>query len=140
MLAIAPGVYIGIAAIVFRMGGRVLARDPNITPILFVAFLTVSIGTVGVTIFLQRRRLVLSESTPYLSLYRVYQKVSLGGVLSEAHSVYGLVITLLSGSITYVIGFSLVSWASLFWVRSRFMDDLRKLPDTGNGQGAYGEP
>ncbi|HYU87203.1 MAG TPA: hypothetical protein VEL52_00685 [Candidatus Bathyarchaeia archaeon] len=37
--------------------------------------------------------------------------------------------TLLSGSIFYGVGFSLVAWAFLFWVRGRFKQNLGKLPD-----------
>ena len=56
--------------------------------------------------------------------------MSLGAVLSEAHAIYGLVLTLLSGSIFYGIGFTILTWASLWWVWKRFKQSLASLPDT----------
>jgi len=48
-------------------------------------------------------------------LPRVYLIVSMGAILSEAHSIYGLLLTLLSGSIFYVIGFTLVTLGVHFY-------------------------
>jgi hypothetical protein len=52
-----------------------------------------------------------------------------GAILSEAHAIYGLVLTLLAGSILYGIGFTVVAWASLWWVWKRFKQSLASLPD-----------
>jgi hypothetical protein len=52
-----------------------------------------------------------------------------GSILSEAHAIYGMVLTLLSGSIFYGIGFSILTWASLWWVWKRFKQSLASLPD-----------
>ena len=130
LMVMAPAVYLLLAEIFVARGVGGLARDPNIIPTLFAVLVVVSIGNLIVTILLQKRKFAFSESTPYLSLHRVYQNTSLNAVLSEAHSIFGLVITLLSGSILYAIGFSLVTWASLIWVRSRFKQYLKLIPNS----------
>ena len=56
-------------------------------------------------------------------------KMATGAILSEANAIYGLVLTLLSGSILYGIGFTIVAWASLWWVRKRFKQNLPSLPN-----------
>lgn len=52
-----------------------------------------------------------------------------GAILSEAHALYGLVLTLLSGVVFYGIEFSIVTWASLWWVWQRFKQNLASLPN-----------
>jgi hypothetical protein len=128
MFGIAPVVYLVIAA-GLTFGGRGLARNLDIVPILFVELLAVSIANIGVTAFFQTSRRIMAERARYDPLGRVYLIFSLGAVLSEAHSIYGLVLTLLSGSILYGIGFSLATWICLIWVRDKFKQNLRKLPD-----------
>ena len=126
MFGIAPVVYLVIAAGV-TFGGRGLARNMDVVPILFLALLAVSITNIGVTAFFQTSRWIMAERARYDPLGRVYLIFSLGAVLSEAHSIYGLVLTLLSGSIFYGIGFSLVTWASLLWVRARLKQNLANI-------------
>jgi hypothetical protein len=71
----------------------------------------------------------MMERARYDPIGRAYLIASLGSVQSEAHAIYGLVLTLLSGSIFYGIGFTIVTWASLWWVRTRFKQSLASLPD-----------
>lgn len=126
MFGIAPVVYLVIATGV-TFGGRGLARNMDVVPILFLGLLAVSITNIGVTAFFQTSRRIMAERARYDPLGRVYLIFSLGAVLSEAHSIYGLVLTLLSGSIFYGIGFSLVTWASLLWVRARLKQNLANI-------------
>jgi hypothetical protein len=69
----------------------------------------------------------MAGKAQYDPVTRVYLIVSMGAILSEAHSIYGLILTLLSGSIFYVIGFTLVTWVSLLWVRERFKRNLANI-------------
>ena len=71
----------------------------------------------------------MSERARYDPINRAYLIMATGAVLSEAHAIYGLVLTLLSGSIFYGIGFTIVTWTSLWWVRKRFKQNLASLPD-----------
>ena len=71
----------------------------------------------------------MQTTASYGPVGRTYLTMATGSILSEAHAIYGLVLTLLSGSIFYGVGFSLVAWASLLWVRGRFKHNLGKLPD-----------
>lgn len=109
ILGLAPLVYIITAAMVM-FGTRGFAGNPEIIPLLFPAFVAVSIANVGVTVWSQIRWRPMAGKAEYGPVSRVYYVVSLGAILSEAHSIYGLVLTLLSGSMFYVIGFSLVAW------------------------------
>ena len=126
MLAVAPVVYLVIAALVtFGKGG--FARDQNIIPVLFFAFVVVSLVNIGIIVFVQTSKSIMSERGRYDPVGRTYLVMSTGAVLAEAHAVYGLVLTLLSGSIFYAIGFSFVAWACLWWVRDKFKMNLGKL-------------
>jgi F0F1-type ATP synthase membrane subunit c/vacuolar-type H+-ATPase subunit K len=127
VLTIAPVMYLVIAALVtFGKGG--IARDPSIVSVLFYGLLIVSLVNVGTIVFVQTSKSIMSGRGRYDPAGRTYLVMSTGAVLAEAHSVYGLVLTLLSGSIFYGIGFSLVAWACLWWVRDRFKMNLGKLP------------
>ena len=127
MLAVAPVVYLVIASLV--TSGKGLARDPSIVPALFFAFLVVSLVNIGTMVFIQTSKSFMSERGRYDPVGRTYLMMSTGAVLSESHAVYGLVLTLLSGSIFYAIGFSFVAWACLWWVRDKFKMNLGKLPN-----------
>ena len=127
MLAVAPVVYPVIAALV--TSGKGLARDPSIVPALFFAFVVVSLVNIGVMVFFQTSKRVLSGRSSYDPVGRTYLVMSTGAVIAEAHAIYGLVLTLLSGSIFYSIGFSFVAWVCLGWVRARFKMNLGKLPN-----------
>ncbi len=58
------------------------------------------------------------------------QRIVIGIVLAEAVSVYGLLITEVSGSIAYVIGFTLATWTCQAWVRTRFKKNLHRIPNS----------
>ncbi len=129
VLAVAPAVYLVIVALAtFGKGG--FARDQNIVPVLFFAFVVVSLVNIGTMVFFQTSKRIMSERGRYDPVGRSYLVMSTGAVLSEAHAVYGLVLTLLSGSIFYAVGFSCVAWACLWWVRARFKMNLGKLPNS----------
>ena len=128
MLAVAPVVYLVIAALV-AFGKRGLARDQSIVPLLFYGLVILSLVNIGTMVFFQTSRSIMSERGRYDPIGRTYLIMSTGAILSEAHAVYGLVLTLLSGSIFYAIGFSLVAWACLWWVRDKFKMNLGKLPN-----------
>lgn len=128
ILTVAPVLYLVTAAIV-TYGKPGLARDENLILPLFIGLLVASIANIGFTVFIQTSKNVMQIRAGYDPIGRVFLRMSTGSVLSEAHSIYGLVLTLLSGSILYGIGFSLISWASLLWVRGRFKQNLAKLPD-----------
>ena len=127
ILAVAPALYLVTGALVALEGG--FASDRSFVLVLFFGLVIVSAANVGFTVFLQSRgsKQARSSSDP---VGRTFLTVATGSILSEANAVYGLVLTLLSGMIFYGIGFCLVAWASLFWVRERFKQNLRKLPDT----------
>jgi F0F1-type ATP synthase membrane subunit c/vacuolar-type H+-ATPase subunit K len=128
MLAVATGIYLVIAVLV-TFGKPGFARDPNFTLWLFLGLAFVSLANIGVTIFVETSTRLMSERARYDPIGRTYLIMSLGAILSEAHSIYGLVLALLSGSIFYGIGFTIVAWASLWWVRKRFRQSLAGLPD-----------
>jgi F0F1-type ATP synthase membrane subunit c/vacuolar-type H+-ATPase subunit K len=128
VLAVAPVVYMVEAALAtFGKGG--LARDPSIVPVLFYGLVIVSLVNIGTMVFFQTSKSFMSERGRYDPVGRTYLIMSTSAVLAEAHAIYGLVLTLLSGSIFYAIGFSLVAWACLWWVRDKFKMNLGKLPN-----------
>ena len=128
ILAVAPVVYL-VSAVQVTFGNPGLARDPNIIPWLFLGLALVSLASIGVTIFVQTSTKLMLERGRYDPTGRTYLIMSTGAVLSEAHAIYGFVLTLLSGSIFYGIGFTIVTWTSLWWVRKRFKQNLASLPD-----------
>ena len=127
ILAVAPTLYLVTGALVTLEGG--FASNRSFVLVLFFGLVVVSAANVGFTILLQTRgsKQARSSSNP---VNRTFLIVATGSILSEANAIYGLVLTLLSGMILYGIGFCLVAWASLFWVRGRFKQNLGKLPDT----------
>ena len=128
LLAVAPVVYmVTTVPVTFGKGG--FARDQSIVLVLFFAFVVVSLVNIGTMVFVQTSKSIMSERGRYDPVGRTYLVMSTGAILSEAHAVYGLVLTLLSGSIFYAIGFSLVAWACLWWIRARFKMNLGKLPN-----------
>jgi len=97
--------------------------------VLFYGLVILSLVNIGTMVLFQTNRSIMSERGRYDPIGRTYLIMSTGAILSEAHAVYGLVLTLLSGSIFYAIGFSLVAWACLWWVRDKFKMNLGKLPN-----------
>ena len=128
MLAFAPVVYL-VTAFLATFGKPGFARDPNIIPGLFIGLALVSLANISFTVFIQTSKRVMSGRARYDPINRTYLIMATGAILSEAHSIYGLVLTLLSGSIFYGIGFTIVTWATLWWVRKRFRQNLPKLPN-----------
>jgi hypothetical protein len=126
VLGMATVIYIIIAEAV-TFGGRGLAKNQDIVPLYFIGLVAVSIIDGSITVFTQTRWRPKAGKAQYDPSTRVYLIVSMGAILSEAHTVFGLLLTLLSGSILFVIGFSLVSWVSLLWVRARFKRNLAKI-------------
>ena len=129
VFAVAPVLWLVIAFLV-TFGKPGFVRDPNVIPWLFLGLVLVSLANIGVTIFVQTSTKVMSERAQYDPIGRTYMIMSTGAVLSEAHAIYGMVLTLLSGSVFYGIGFTIVAWATLLWVRKRFRQNLASLPDT----------
>ena len=98
ILAVAPFVYVVTAApVTFGKGG--LASDTSIVPVLFFAFVVVSLVNIGTMVFFQTSKSIMSERGRSDPVGRTYLIMSTGAILAEAHAIYGLVLTLLSGSI-----------------------------------------
>jgi len=108
ILAVAPGLYL-VTALLVTDGKQGLARDSTIIPFLFLGLALFSLANIGVTILFQTSTKLMSERARYDPIGRAYLIASLGAVLSEAHAIYGLVLTLLSGSIFYGIGFTIIA-------------------------------
>jgi hypothetical protein len=127
-LAIAPVIFL-VVALVLELGGAGFAANQGfVLQVLFVLIL-LSLAVIGITLFVQTSKSLMSGRASYDPIGRVFQVVSLGAILSEQHAVFGLILTFLSGSVFYLVGFSLVAWTSLWWVRKRFKQNLGKLPD-----------
>jgi len=126
--ALAPVVYL-VEAFLATFGKPGFARDPNIIPGLFIGLALASLANISFTVFIQTSNRVMSGRARYDPINRTYLIMATSAILSEAHSIYGLVLTLLSGSIFYGIGFTIVTWAALLWVRKRFKQNLPKLPN-----------
>ena len=128
-LAVAPVIYLIIAALL-ELGGASFATSPGfVLQVLFVLIL-LSLAVIGITVFVQTSKSLMSGRARYDPIGRAFQVMTLGAILSEQHAVLGLILTFLSGSIYYLVGFSLVAWTSLWWVRQRFMQSLGTLPNT----------
>ena len=128
MLAFAPGLYLVIAVLV-TFGKPGLTGDPIFIRVLFIVLAVVSLANIGLTVFIETSNKLMSARTRYDPVGGTFQIMSLGAILSETHAIYGLVLTLLSGSILYGIGFSIFTWTSLWWVRRRFKQNLASLPN-----------
>jgi hypothetical protein len=127
-LAIAPVIYL-VVAVLLELGGASLATNPGfVLQVLFVLIL-LSLAVIGITYFVQTSKSLMSGRAGYDPIGRTFQVMSLGAILSEQHAVFGLILTFLSGSISYLVGFSLVAWTSLWWVRKRFRQNLASLPN-----------
>src|SRR5437773_6278533 len=127
-LAIGPVIFL-VVAVLLDMGGASFATDPGfVLQVLFV-LIVVSLAVVGITVFVQTSKGLMSGRARYDPIGRAFQVMSVGAILSEQHAVLGLILAFLSGSIFYLVGFSLVAWTSLWWVRKRFKQNLASLPD-----------
>jgi hypothetical protein len=128
IFAVAPVLWLVIAFLV-TFGKPGFARDPNFIPVLFIVLALVSTANVGFTVFLQTSKKLISGLVRYDPIGRTFTIMATGAILSTGNAIYGLVLTLLSGSILYGLGFSIVTWASLWWVRKRFKQNLASLPN-----------
>ena len=108
MLGITPAVYIVIATIVV-FGRPGLARNPEIILPVLLGLIAVSVVNIGVLAFTQTNQRFLEKMVKSNPVGGTYLVLSTGAILSEALAVYGLVVTLLSGSIIYAVGFSLAT-------------------------------
>jgi len=128
-LAIAPVIFL-VVAFLLELGGASFATNPGfVLQVLFVLIL-LSLAVIGITVFVQTSKSLMSGRASYDPIGRAFQVMSLGAILSEQHAVFGLILTFLSGLTFYLVGFSLVAWTSLWWVRQRFMQSLGTLPNT----------
>jgi hypothetical protein len=125
---IGPGVYTVITILVV-LGKPGFARDPNVVFPIFLGLLIMSAVDVGLLTFFQTSKRVMADRARWDPLGRIFLLFSLSAVLSETLAIYGLVVTLLSSSIIYIIGFSLATWACLAWVRTMFRRNLESIPD-----------
>jgi len=112
-----------------ELGGASFATSPGfVLQVLFV-LIWLSLGVIGITVFVQTSKSLMSGRARYDPIGRAFQVMTLGAILSEQHAVLGLILTFLSGSIYYLVGFSLVAWTSLWWVRQRFMQSFGTPPN-----------
>jgi hypothetical protein len=116
-------------AFLVTFGKPGFARDPNIIPWLFLGLPLASLANIVVTTFVQTSTRLMSERARYDPIGRAFLIMATGAVLSEAHAIYGVVLTLLSGSILYELGFTIITWTSLWWVWKRFKQNLASLPN-----------
>ena len=128
-LAVAPVVYLLIGALVTPELPH-FASDQTFALEVFFVLVGLSAANIGMTIYLQKRKTLMQAGAHPDPVGRTFLTMSTSGIFSETHAIYGLILTLLTGSILYGVGFSLVTWASLLWVRGRFKQNLEKLPDT----------
>jgi hypothetical protein len=127
-LAIAPVIYLMVAVLLDLEGASLAASPGFVLQVLFVLIL-LSLAVIGITFFVQTSKSLMSGRAGYDPIGRVFWVMSLGAILSEQHAVLGLILTFLSGSIVYLVGFSLVAWTSLWWVWKRFRQSLASLPN-----------
>ena len=127
-LAIAPVIFL-VVALLLELGGESLATNPGFVLQIFFVLILLSLAVIGTTFFVQISKSLMSGRASYDPIGRAFRVMSLGAILSEQHAVLGLILTFLSGSMFYLVGFSLVAWTSLWWVRKRFKQNLASLPD-----------
>ncbi len=127
-MVVAPGAYLVISSLaVFGKPG--VARNPGYVAIVFLGLSIVSVVSIAIIIFTQTTSRSLSWRAGVDPLGYAHEIFLLDSILSEAHSIYGVVLTLLSGSIAYGVGFTAIAWACLIWVRRTFRRKLGSLPD-----------
>jgi hypothetical protein len=128
-LGIAPVIYL-IVAVLLAMGNASFATSQSFVLRVFLVMVLFSLVTIVATVWVMTGGRLMLGGSRFGPIGRAFQIMSIGAVLAIAQAVYGLVLTFLSGSIFYLVGFSLVAWASLWWVRKRFKQILGSLPDT----------
>jgi hypothetical protein len=127
-LAIAPVIYLIVAALLELENASFTASQSFVLRV-FLVLVLFSLATIVATVLVMTSKRLMLGGSRYGPIGRAFQIMSVGAVLSIAQSVYGLVLTFLSGSIFYLVGFSLVAWASLWWVRKRFTQSIGTIPN-----------
>ena len=89
--------------------------------LLLLALSVTGAFAIGVIAYAQTSTRFLASIQKRDPIRRAFLVFSFSSILSEAIATYGLIPTLLSGSLLYVIGFSSVSWILLVWVRTRLV-------------------
>src|SRR5205809_4499245 len=99
-LAIGPVIFL-VVAVLLDMGGASFATDPGfVLQVLFV-LIVVSLAVVGITVFVQTSKGLMSGRARYDPIGRAFQVMAVGAILSEQHAVLGLILAFRSGSIFY---------------------------------------
>ena len=130
LLVATPGVYILIVYVyLVTLEGPGFAADrPGFVQLLFLSLLAASFATLAVVVFTQTSKKFMAERARLNIIGWVFNVFAMGLILSEALTIYGLLITLFSGSIIYVIGFALSTWTCQLVVRTRFKQNLQRIP------------
>ena len=127
-LMVAPVVFIlAIGSVVLESGGVSNAGTGFLNSLLIILVI-VSVTDLVIIVYIQTSQRFLAKRDV---LYRTFQRLSVGSVLSEAITVYGCLLALLSGSLIYIVAFSSASWILLIWIKTRFTANLENIPDTG---------
>ena len=121
---------LAIGSVVLESGG-LGNTDAGFLNSLLIVILIVSIADLGIIVYTQTSQRFLASRAKRDVLGRTFQRLSLGSVMSEAFTVYGCLLTLLSGLLIYIVAFSSASWILLIWVRTRFSANLKNIPDIG---------
>src|SRR5207247_4473506 len=91
-LAIASVIFL-VVAVLLELGGASFATDPGfVLQVLFVLIL-LSLAVIGITVFVQTSKTLMSGRAGYDPIGRAFQVMSLGAILSEQHAVLGLILT-----------------------------------------------
>ncbi len=132
LLMIAPVVYFFTAYQVVVPSGTGLSRS-GLPVFLLPVFIVIAIANIATIAYSQSSRFLRMVAKKPL-LDPDFQALSLGSILAEAISIYGFVLTLLSGSLLYSLGFTVASWTLLVLVRMRFEANLNKTAPETPGQ------
>ena len=118
---------LGIGSVVVEAGGLGSTGAGSLNSLLIILVI-VSVADMGIIFYTQTSQRFLGKRDV---LDRIFQRLSVGSVLSEAFTAYGCVLTLFSGLLIYILAFSSASWILLIWVRTRFAANLKNIPDVG---------
>src|SRR6267143_1662674 len=89
---------LAIGGVVLESGGLGNTDAGSLNSVLIV-ILIVSVADLGIIIYTQTSQRFLASRAKRDVLGRTFQRLSLGSVMSEAFTVYGCLLTLLSGSL-----------------------------------------
>ena len=123
---------LAIGSLVVEADGPGLGTtDAGLLNSLLIILLIVTVVDLGIIVYTQTSPRFLASLAKRDLLGHTFQRLSLGSVLSEAFTAYGCVLTLLSGSLTYIVAFSSASWILLIWIKTRFTANIENIPDVG---------